>query len=114
MSILKGQVVHLGLLGVSAVLAFGVWTRDEDAQLSSKPTQVEVWGGEPDAVTSLSFESNTRKLRIEPKKDALGRWYVGTVDKDEPASVAPSPHGADGGAPATAVTAPKHTTTRFV
>ncbi|HEY3254268.1 MAG TPA: DUF4340 domain-containing protein, partial [Polyangiaceae bacterium] len=118
MSLFKGQVLHLGLLGVSAVLAFGVWTRDDEAQLSSKPTQVEVWAGEPDSVTALSFESSTRKLRLEPQKDALGRWFVGTVDKDEP-GVSP-PHGAggaggsggaDGAAPEKTT---KHTTVRFV
>ncbi|MEI9950667.1 MAG: DUF4340 domain-containing protein [Pseudomonadota bacterium] len=116
MTLLKGQILHLGLLGVSAVLALGVWTRDDDAQLSAKPTQVEVWAGEPDSVTALSFESSTRKLRIEPKKDTLGRWYVGTVDKDEPATPSPSPaHGAGGGAPLSApASPPKHTTLRFV
>jgi hypothetical protein len=113
MTLLKGQVLHLGLLGVSAVLALSVWTRDEDAQLSSKPTEVEVWAGEPDSLTALSFESTTRKVRIEPKKDALGRWYVGTVDKDEPAAPSTPPHGAapDAGAP---TSPPKHVTNRFV
>ncbi|HKO50041.1 MAG TPA: DUF4340 domain-containing protein [Polyangiaceae bacterium] len=113
MTLLKGQILHLGLLGASAVLALGVWTRDDDAQLSSKPSQVQVWAGEPDSVTALSFESNTRKVRIEPKKDAIGRWYVGTVDKDEAASAASAAHGADAGAP-TPSSPPKHTTFRFV
>jgi hypothetical protein len=113
MTLLKGQILHLVLLGVSAVLALSVWTRDDDAQLSTKPTEVEVWAGGPDSVSSLSFESTTRKVRIEPKKDALGRWYVGTVDKDEPAAPAVPHHSgdADAGAP---VSAPKHTTSRFV
>ncbi len=115
MTLLKGQIMHLGLLGVSAVLALAVWTRDEDAQLSTKSTEIEVWAGDPDSVTALSFESSTRKVRIEPKKDALGRWYVGTVDKDEPVNVPSSPHGAAGGAPASEPAAPpKHVTTRFV
>jgi hypothetical protein len=112
MTLLKDQILHLGLLGVSAVLALGVWTRDDDAQLNGKSTQVEVWGGEPDSVTALSFESSTRQVRIEPKKDALGRWYAGTVDKDEPGIPSP-PHGAaaDAGAPASPA---KHTTIHFV
>jgi uncharacterized protein DUF4340 len=113
MTLLKGQVLHLGLLGVSAVLALGVWTRDDEALTNSKPTEVEVWGGEPDSVTALSFESSTRKVRLEPKKDALGRWYVGTVDKDEATTPPTAPHGADAGAPE-ASKEPKHTTFRFV
>jgi len=113
MTLLKGQILHLGLLAGATVLALGVWTRDEDAQVSNQPTQVEVWGGDPDSVTALSFESSTRKVRIETKKDALGRWYVGTVEKDEPAS--PPPHGAAGGAPSSEPTPPpKHTTSRFM
>jgi hypothetical protein len=109
MSLLKGQLVHLAVLGVAAVLAFGVWTRDDDAQLSSKPTEVEVWGGSPDSVTQLSFTNATRKLRLEPKKDEAGRWYVGTVDKEETALA--HPPGADAGAPPPA---PKHDVVRFV
>ncbi|MEP7049762.1 MAG: DUF4340 domain-containing protein [Pseudomonadota bacterium] len=101
MSLFKGQIVHLALLGASAVVALGVWTRDEDqAKLSLKPTEVEVWGGNPDSVTSISYETGTRKLRIDPKKDALGRWYVGTVEKDKASAVAPHAPGADAGAPA--------------
>jgi len=114
MTLWKGQVLHLSVLGVAAALALGVWTRDDDAKVSTQSTQVEVWGGDPDAVSALSFESSTRKLRLEPKKDALGRWYVGTVDKDEPAP-AVSPHGSAGGGPSNEPPAPaKHTTTRFV
>lgn len=108
-TLLKGQFLHLGLLGVAGALALGVWTRDDDGKLASKPSEVEVWGGTPDAVTAVSFESATRKVRIEPKKDALGRWYVGTVDKDEPSFV--NPHGGDAGA---APNPPKHTSVRFV
>jgi len=111
MTFLKGQVLHFGLLGVSAALAFGVWTHGDDAQSSMKPSDVEVWAGDPDSVTALSFESSTRKVRIEPKKDALGRWYVGTVDKDEASPVSASPHGAPADAPPGPA---KHTTLRFV
>ena len=115
MTLLKSQILHLGLLGVAAALALGVWTRDEDAQLSSRPTQVEVWAGDPDSVSALSFDSSTRKLRLEPKKDALGRWYVGTVEKDEPTPPPTPAHGAAGSPAISEAAAPnKHTTTRFV
>ncbi|HWZ88459.1 MAG TPA: DUF4340 domain-containing protein [Polyangiaceae bacterium] len=108
----KGQLVHLALLGVASVVALGVWTRDDQAQLALKPSEVEVWGGSPDSVTELSFESPTRKVRIEPKKDALGRWYVGTVDKDEPSFVHPPPGAAaDAGAPPSPT---KHETLHFI
>ena len=107
---MKGQVVHLALLGVAGVLALGVWTRDEQADLALKPTEVEVWGGNPDSVTALSFEAPARKVRLEPKKDDLGRWYVGTVDKDEPNFAHPAAS-SDAGAPPAP---PKHETLHFV
>lgn len=110
MSWWKGQLVHLGVLGVAGVLALGVWTRDENAQVSQKSTEVEVWAGSPDSLTALSFDSEKRKLRLEPKKDELGRWYVGTVDKEDPTFVHP-PAGADAGA---APSPPKRSTVRFV
>jgi hypothetical protein len=110
MSLLKGQLVHLALLGVAGVLALGVWTRDDDAQLALKPSEVEVWGGSPESVSALSFETATRKLRIEPKKDERGRWYIGTVDKEEASLVHPPP-GVDGGAPPNPA---KHETIRFL
>jgi hypothetical protein len=110
MSIFKGQLLHLGALGVASVLAFTVWTRDDNAQLTPKSTEVEVWSGSPDSLSALSFDSEKRKLRLEPKKDALGRYYVGTVDKDDPTFVHP-PGGADGGA---APNPTKRTTIRFV
>ncbi len=64
-------------------------------------------------MSALSFESSTRKLRIEPKKDALGRWYVGTLDKEEANVVSPA-HGAGGAPAAPPPSPPKHTTLRFV
>ncbi len=110
MSLFKDQIVHLALLGGAGLLALSVWTRDDEADQALKPSEVEVWGGSPDSVTALSFESKTRKVRIEPKQDARGRWYVGTVDKDEPAFVHP-PAGVDGGAP---INPTKHETVRFI
>ena len=50
-TLLKGQLLHLGLLGVAGVLALGVWTRDDDGKLATKTNEVEVWGGTPDSVT---------------------------------------------------------------
>ncbi len=115
MSLFKGQIVHLALLGASAVVALGVWTRDDDdAQRALKPTEVEVWGGSPDSVTAISYESGTRKVRLEPKKDALGRWYVGTVEKDKPMPPPLHPAGADAGAPTTPAAPAERETVHFI
>ncbi|HEY2409452.1 MAG TPA: DUF4340 domain-containing protein [Polyangiaceae bacterium] len=107
---MKGQVVHVALLGVASVLALIVSTRDEKSDATPKPNDVLVWAGSPDAVSALSFEGKTRKVRLEPHKDDQGRWYVGTVDKDEaPPPPAHPPLAVDAGAPS----ASKHETVRF-
>ena len=82
---------HLGLLGLSGVLALAVWTKDEEAP---KPNleQVEVWGGEPSGIQKITFDAGNRKVRIEAKSDGQGAYYVTTVDKEE-AAPPPDPHG---------------------
>jgi hypothetical protein len=110
---MKGQIVHLALLGVSATLALLVSTRDEQAQAPSKANEVTVWPGSPDSVSLVTFEGKQRSVRLEPHKDDVGRWYVGTVEKDEPAAPAPQakpPLAVDAGAPAPG----KHETIHFV
>jgi hypothetical protein len=106
---MKSTLIHAGALGVTAALAFSVWSREPSAGLeSSEEKKVEVWGGSPDSLESIRFDAPRRTVVIEPKKDDRGRYYVARVDKEEGAA-----HGAaavDAGAPAPG----KRTTLRFV
>jgi len=96
----RDLLYHLGLLGLAAVLAIAVWTKDEEAP---KPEleQVEVWGGSPAHVQKIAFEGTSRKVRIEAKQDGQGAYYVTTVDKEESKSTPPGhdPHDGHGHAP---------------
>ena len=96
MSVLKGLLVHLALFGVAGALAVHVWTKDEKPT-TEKGEQVEVWGGKPDDIQEITFESEQRRVRLEARKDSRGRWYIGNVDKTVDARP-PRPTG-DAGAP---------------
>jgi hypothetical protein len=110
----KGLFVHFGLLAVSGVMALSTWLRDEEAE-TPKAQEVEVWGGKPESVESVSYESNTRKVRLEPKKDQLGPWYVARFEKTEetPAGHPPG-HPPVDGAPPPAPASSKRTSETFV
>ncbi len=112
----KSLALHLTLLGLAAALAVMVWTK-EDAPRAAKRAEVQVWSGSPDKISSIEFESEDKKVRIEPKKDSQGAWYVGHVDKTITARTSPSPHDSpDGGAAADAGPglATKHESSVFV
>jgi hypothetical protein len=96
---MKNIFLHLGVLGVAGALAAHVWTKDEKPS-TERGEQVEVWGGKPDAIKGISFESNERKVRIEPRKDKRGRWYVGHVERSIELRPPPVP-GGDAGAVST-------------
>ena len=79
---MKPLVLHGGLLVVAAGLAYSVWNKDEPVA-EKQQALVDVWGGSQASFTKLSFEGKTRKVRLEGQKDALGYYYVTTVDKED-------------------------------
>ena len=86
--------VHLGLLAISASVAGFLWTRDKDPK-ALVSADVPVWSGRADDVERIGYETKTRTVRLEAKKDGAGRYFVGTIEK-EPIGSAGAP---DGGAP---------------
>jgi hypothetical protein len=111
----KPLVLHGGLLVVAAGLAYSVWNKDEPVP-EKQQAMVDVWGGSQASFTKLSFEGKTRKVRLEGQKDALGYYYVTTVDKEEAPPA--DPHAGVPNAPLKAPdgseTKPKKETSRFV
>jgi hypothetical protein len=109
---MKSVITHVGLLAVSGVLAFTVWSRDEKAE-KEKPDMVEVWSGSADTVESVSFDGMKRKVRLAARRDNLGRWYTVSVDKEEESTPPAHPPSGDAGAPP-ASTPPKHELSSFI
>jgi Domain of unknown function (DUF4340) len=93
----RGVWVHVGLLIVAGAASVYVWTRDPKA--SAAPlADVTIWRGRSEDVQRITFESAVRRISLESRTDAQGRWFFGT----EQLVVAISP---DAGTPA----APKTT-----
>ena len=87
-------LIHLGVLAASVVTALAVWTREKEPK-SLAAGDIVVWSGRSGDLEKASYESKTRKVSLEAKKDAAGRYFTGTSEKDPPAL----PHAADAGAP---------------
>ncbi len=75
--------IHAGLVVTGAVLALGVWTRDKQPKALAK-ADVTVWQGRPADVEKLVYEGKKKRLELTAKKDDLGRYFVGAVEKDKP------------------------------
>jgi hypothetical protein len=107
---MKSLWIHTGVLGAAGLLAFAVWSKEPSEGLESSNDKVEVWGGSPDALEMIRYDSPKRTVVIEPKKDAEGRYYVAKVEKEE--GGAHDEETVDAGAPAP--TPGKRTTLRFI
>lgn len=81
---MKSLLFHGALLAVASVVSLGVWTRDEEGD-APESAMVEVWGGSPEAVESVSYETKQRKVRLEKRTDEAGRWYVARFEKQDEA-----------------------------
>lgn len=110
---MKPLVLHGALLVVTAGLAYSVWNKDEPLP-EKQQAMVDVWGGSQASFTKLSFEGKTRKVRLEGQKDALGYYYVASVDKEDAPPT--DPHSGVPGAPLKAPEAKpaKKETSRFI
>ena len=75
--------VHLGLLAIAASLAGALWTRDKEPK-ALVSADVPVWSGRADDVERIGYDTKTRKVRLEAKRDGAGRYFVGTIEKESP------------------------------
>jgi hypothetical protein len=107
----RGLILHFVLLACATALAVYVWTRDKQPKALAQ-AEVTIWSAKPADVTGVTYESKTRKVTLEAKSDAAGRFFLGSIVK----TPAPKPAAADAGADAAAeVTKPAEpTTTTFV
>jgi len=86
----RGILLHVVLLAVAACASMLVWTRDKKAVVSAG--DVTVWNVRAADVDRIALETKSRKVSLEARKDAQGRWFLGTSETQ-------SPHASDGGAP---------------
>jgi hypothetical protein len=120
----SGALVHLGVLAISVIAAAGLWTREKEPKALAAG-DVVVWSARAGDVEKIGYEGKTKKVSVESKKDAQGRYFVGTLEREatpphhaaghDGAASGPKPRageaGADAGAPPPA---PGKTTIGFV
>src|SRR6186713_3439147 len=94
MSAFKSVGVHLGLLVVAAASAFSLWSKEAEPESGALASaEVQVWSGKPDQLEAISFEGKELKVKLEPKQDELGRWFVVHLNQVKKAARPPTnPH----------------------
>ncbi len=84
------EVRRLGFHGVLTLVAVGAalyaWT-NESKLGAAKAAEVEVWGGAPTELASVSFTDGKMSLELASESDRVGRYFVGRVTE----TVAPTP-----------------------
>jgi hypothetical protein len=118
---MRSLITHALVFAFSVGVSLAIWSKGDKTEDSPEAVTVEVWAGTPDAVERVRFEAVDRTVTLEAKKDALGRYYVTTVDKTEakPAKAPAHGHGHDHAEPEPDAAEPeagpaKRTTTTFV
>jgi hypothetical protein len=100
----RETLVHGALLGAAVLAAALVWGRDKEPRAAAQG-DVVVWSARAGDVERIRYEGKQRRVSLEARKDAGGRYFVGSVERDAPAGGA-----ADAGAPS----APKASSLGFV
>ena len=88
-----GTLTHVGVLALSVVTAVAVWTREKEPKALAAG-DVTVWAGHGADVERITYESKTRKVVVDARKDTDGRYFVGSIEREATAAHAP-----DAGAP---------------
>lgn len=76
MSAFKSVGIHLGLAVIAGISALTLWTKEDEPEIAAASARVQVWSGTPDQLEFVAFEGKELKVKLEPRKDELGRWYV--------------------------------------
>src|SRR5688572_13542720 len=94
MSSFKSVGVHLALTLVASVSAFSLWSKEEEPDKGAGTSaEVRVWSGKPDQLETIAFEGKELKVKLEPKKDELGQWFVVYLNQVKKAARPPTnPH----------------------
>jgi hypothetical protein len=90
----RGPVVYGVLLIAALSFAYQTWTREEE--VAPLTGDVVVWSMRPESIQAITFEAETRSIRVERRSDAQGPYLWGSdtrrvqqyrrVKKDDDAS----------------------------
>ncbi len=94
MNLGRGLLIHVGLFVLASAGAAKMWLR-EDQPKALAQTEATVWQGRPADVERVVFDGKTKKVSLETKKDDVGSYYVGALER----SATPPPAGSAGTPP---------------
>ncbi|HMY21414.1 MAG TPA: DUF4340 domain-containing protein, partial [Polyangium sp.] len=94
MNLGRGLLIHVGLFVLASAGAAKMWLR-EDQPKALAQTEATVWQGRPADVERVVFDGKTKKVSLETKKDDVGSYYVGALER----SATPPPSGSAGTPP---------------
>lgn len=72
--------VHVGLFVLASVLSLVALSKHEEPS-EGREVAAELWPGRPEDVTSVSYDSDERTVRVVAEHDNYGRYYVVTVHR---------------------------------
>jgi hypothetical protein len=75
---MRAILPHVVLLAIAAGASISVWTRDKKPVVSAG--DVTVWTARPADVERIAFEAKGKKVSLEGRKDAQGRWFYGVSE----------------------------------
>lgn len=88
MNLGRGLLIHVGLFVLASAGAARMWMRDEQPKTLVQ-TEATVWSGRAADVERIVFEGKNKKVTLEAKKDELGAYYVGALERSAPPPPAP-------------------------
>jgi hypothetical protein len=109
MNLGRGLLVHVGLFVLASAGAARMWMRDEQPKALVQ-TEATVWSGRAADVERVVFDGKGKKVTLDAKKDDLGSYYVGALER----SAAAAPPAPSGSAATPPPPAPKSGKTEFV
>jgi len=81
--------LHLVLFAVASALGLRAWTAEDEP--NKNPVAAELWSGRLSDLQKIEFRTDKKRVALEPREDALGRYYVGSIE-----TLKPPPPAADG------------------
>jgi len=84
MSSSRSVFVHAGLAALAAVAAVSFSMKDETAKVIVH--EATVLNARPADIQQVTFVGKAKTVTIEPRKDEIGAFYFGTIEKPAPPS----------------------------
>ncbi len=78
----RGLWIHLALLAVAGGLAYSSFQKGDEAT-QGRQAEVILWNEKLDRLSLVRYEGEDLRVRIEPRKDEVGRYYRVEIVKED-------------------------------